>query len=172
VGDLLEKDKNGQYKDSNIYLYHYNPVTSKLETLPYSSSYRVDKNGYTTIRILHCSDYIALPQKADTTLITTMKDQISTIKKEYTLSLKGTKKAKVELKLPATLELVPTLKTATSGDAVGAVIVSYTSSNERIVTVDKNGNITTVDKGKAYINVKITLYYHQTKTIKIPVTVK
>ena len=47
-----------------IYLYHYNKENGKLETLPFSSGYTVDEDGYITINIIHCSDYIVLNKEA------------------------------------------------------------------------------------------------------------
>jgi len=172
VGDLVEKNEEGKYINSKIYLYHYNPTTGKLETLPFSSAYKVNQDGYITINILHCSDYVALPKQADTGVITSLRDQITVEINKLTLTLSKDKTATIMLNLPSTLELVAALEKETSGDAVGAVTVTYTSSDKKIATVDKNGKITAKAIGKAYIYATVTLYSNKTKTMKVAVTVK
>ncbi|WP_411676227.1 choice-of-anchor I family protein [Caproicibacter sp.] len=48
---------------STVFLYYLNRTTNQLEQMP-QSRYIVDGNGYVTFSIIHCSDYILLPQAA------------------------------------------------------------------------------------------------------------
>lgn len=49
--------------------------------------------------------------------------------------------------------------------------VVYSSSNNKVTKVSNKGTITAVNKGKATINMKITLKNKKTKNIKVKVTV-
>lgn len=56
----LEKGfKPGQ----TLYFYYYNPTTKQIESLG-KDSYTVDADGYVTVQIYHCSDYVLLPNAA------------------------------------------------------------------------------------------------------------
>lgn len=173
VGDFMEKDAKGNYTSSKIYLYHYNSDTGKLETLPHSSSYQVDKDGYITINIVHCSDYVVLPEQADRSIVTSLKNQIKVTPGKVVLSLKDDNKtASIHITLPQTLQIVKALNDELTSDAIGAVTVSYKSLDKKVATVDKNGKITAKKTGKTYIYVTAKLYSNKTKTFKISVTVK
>lgn len=173
VGNLMEKDAEGNYTRSKIYLYHYNVETGKLETLPYSSSYQTDKDGYITINIVHCSDYVVLHEQADKSIVTSLKNQIKVTPDKVVLSAKGDNKtASIHIILPQTLKIVKSVNNTLASDALGAVTVSYKSSDKKVATVDKNGKITAKKSGKTDIYVTIKLYSNKTKTIKISVTVK
>lgn len=168
VGDM------GYKEGDKLYLYYYNSETGKLDTLPYSSNYVVDSEGYITINIIHCSEYVLLPKKADAGAITSLRKQISVTPKKATLTLgsKSKSKATIEINLPKTLERVKDLKDKTSGSAIGAVKVTYESGNKKIATVDSSGIITAKKSGKVDIKVTVTLYSGKTKTFKVAVTVK
>ncbi len=49
--------------NSKIFLYYLNGTTNALEQLP-QSQYTVDADGYVTVIISHCSEYVLLPQAA------------------------------------------------------------------------------------------------------------
>ena len=168
VGDM------GYKEGDKLYLYYYNSETGKLDTLPYSSNYVVDSEGYITINIIHCSEYVLLPKKASAGAITSLRNQISVTPKKVTLTLgsKDKSKATIEINLPKTLERVKDLKDKTSGSAIGAVMVTYKSGNTKIATVDDSGKITAKKAGKVDIKVTVTLYSGKTKTFKVSVTVK
>ncbi len=175
VGDILNKaDNSGLEENSIIYFYHYNKITGKLDTLPYSSRYKVDKDGYITVNLLHCSDYVILPEEADRSLITSLREQISITPNSFALRVGEKVKLnnRITIKLPSTMELINTLKDETLGSAVGAVAVSYTSLNKDVVTADRDGNLTAKGIGKAIILVDFILYNKKTKTIRITVNVK
>ena len=168
VGDM------GYSEGDKLYLYYYNSETGKLDTLPYSSNYVVDSDGYITVDIVHCSEYVLLPKQASTGAITSLRSQISVVNKKITLELgsKSKSTATIQVNLPATLEQVEKLKDKTSGSAVGAVRITYKSGNSKVASVDSTGKITAKKAGKAVITVTVTLYSGKTKTFKVSVTVK
>lgn len=55
---------------------------------------------------------------------------------------------------------------------MGRVTVSFTSGNNKIATVDSEGNITAKAPGTVVIKATITLYSKKTKTVEIVVKVK
>ncbi|HKL98908.1 MAG TPA: hypothetical protein VJZ06_03240 [Mobilitalea sp.] len=168
VGDL------GFEEAQTLYLYYFNSETGKLDTLPYSSNYKVDKDGYVAINIIHCSYYVLLPKKADSSKITSLLNQISVTVEESTLYLGKApyNTTAINLNLPNTLKLVQKLQDDTDKSAVGEVIVAYRSSDSKVAEVDNQGNITAISSGKAVITAKVTLYSGKTKTYKIITTVK
>jgi hypothetical protein len=52
----LEK---GFQAGQTLYFYYYNPTTRQID--PLGSKYTVDADGNITVQILHCSDYVLLP---------------------------------------------------------------------------------------------------------------
>ena len=158
---------------SKIYLYHYNKETDKLETLPYGSSYIVDEDGYITMNILHCSDYVLLQEKATSKQITSLRNQITITPTKKTLYLGGNNAStRMELSLPSTMELVNSMKDASSQTAIGRVVATYQSNNEKVATVDKAGKITATGVGQAVITTTTTLYSGKIKNVNTKVTVK
>lgn len=165
----------GVEPDTTVYLYYYNPVTKKLDILPYTSKgYQVDKDGYITINIVHCSDYVILPNKADASTYTGALAQIVLSPAKLTLYTVDTEygKGKIKVTMPSTLELVKDLKKQTSGTAVGAVTITYKSGNTKVASVDGDGVITAKSKGTAKITATVKLYSGLTKTFTTTVTVK
>ncbi|MFT4143826.1 MAG: family 43 glycosylhydrolase [Mobilitalea sp.] len=164
VGNLF------QNTDRSVYLYHYNQVTGRLETLPYSSNYQVNSEGYITINLLHCSDYVVLPSAASKDKVTYLLNQITIEPVEDKLFVG--QKAKLQVNVPATLEIVKSLKDETSSSAIGGVTVSFQSKNTKVAKVDSNGKITAVGKGTTTIVTTIKLYNKKsmTATTKIIVT--
>ena len=169
VGDLP-----GVILGSKAYLYHVNPKTGKLETLPYSSNYTVDKDGYISFDIVHCSDFVILFEKAANSEISALLDQISVIPSKKTLytNSKSMSSASIGINLPATLEIVRSLKDNTTQPAIGGVTVTYHSANTKVAKVDKEGRISAIGVGSTNIITKISLYNGTTKTFKTKVTVK
>lgn len=167
VGDM------GYSEGDKLYLYYYNSETGKLDTLPYSSNYVVDSEGYITVNIIHCSEYVLLPKQAGPGIITSLRNQFSAAKTKITLTLGSKKKstAVIQINLPATLKQVEDLKDKISSGAVGAVRFTYKSGNSKVASVDSTGKITAKKAGKADIIVTATLYSGKKKTFKIHVTV-
>ena len=156
-----------------IYLYHYNKENGKLETLPFSSGYTVDEDGYITINIIHCSDYIVLNKEAKAGQISSLRNQIDLSIPKDQLYVGGTRDntTNIDIKLPPTLMLVKDLKKKTSFKAIGGVVASFESSNKKVLNVDKDGTITAVGEGEAVITAWLTLYSGKVKTVKFKIKV-
>jgi len=165
---------DGIKENSKVYLYYYNEKTKKLEVLPYSSGYKVDTDGYVTIKLVHCSQYVLLPEKAAKNVQTSLDNQVKVniVKKTLYVNKKQPSKFALKVTLPSTLEMVSSFAEETSGSAIGAVTVTYKSSNNKVCVVDSKGVVQAKGIGKATITTKITLYYGKTKTFKTQVVVK
>jgi len=174
VGDLISKNSEGGFElNDTVYVYYFNSESGKLESLPFSSGYKVDEDGYITITLVHCSDYVILPKAADSSALTSLRKQISVTVDRSTLSTTGSEKtAQIQINLPSTLELVKYKDEKTSNPSIGAVTVTYESGNKKIAKVDSDGTITALRKGKVTITVTITLYSGKTKTKELHITVK
>lgn len=159
---------------SAVNLYHYNQGTGKLDTLPYGFSYVVDQNGYITITILHCSEYVILNERAANSQITSLLNQISvTAKNKILYSGKGNSSVTtMAVELPSTLEVVDAIKNKTSQSALGGVTIVYKSSDTKVATVDKNGKVTAKGNGKVTVQTTFTLYTGKTRIVKTSITVK
>jgi hypothetical protein len=157
-----------------IYLYHCNKETGKLETLPYSSRYTVDEFGFITVNLVHCSDYVVLKEEASVDLITSLRNQMEATVNSNTLYVGGSKdnKTTINIKLPATLVLVDKFSKGAASKAKGEVTASYSSNNAKVAKVAENGTITAVGKGKAVITVTLTLYSGKIKSFKFNIVVK
>ncbi|MCI1966477.1 MAG: metallophosphoesterase [Oscillospiraceae bacterium] len=58
-------DQDNCGPNSKVYFYYVNRATGVLEQMP-KSEYTVDADGYVTVHIMHCSDYVLMPKKATT----------------------------------------------------------------------------------------------------------
>jgi hypothetical protein len=168
VGDMNIK------AGEKVFLYYFNSDTGLLETLPFSSGYQIDEDGYVTINLLHCSDYVLLPMLIDNSIITSLRNQIKATTSKKTLYIGGRTNgiAWLQVELPLTLELVNNLEDKTSSSAIGAVTVTFVSNNNKVATINRDGCITAKSAGTAIITTKITLYSGKVKIIKTKITVK
>jgi uncharacterized protein with FMN-binding domain len=172
IGDLLGTE-NGLKAGSRVYLYHINEKTKKLDILPNSYQYTVDKEGYLTIDLIHCSDYAILTQKADNSLVTPLLKQITVTPAKAVLYAGGkVKDTTIKIKLPDTLELVNNLKDQTTGSAAEGVTVTYQSGNKTVAVVDKGGRITAKKPGTAKITTTITLSNGKSRKVTGTILVK
>lgn len=154
-------DNKGMEAGKTVYLYYYNDKAttgSKLKNkarLEEGSkvAYTVDKDGYITVDIKHCSSYVLLPAKASTKVVATLFEQIQTVSKK-TIAVKKT--ANLSVTLPI--------------EAEDAKVV-YTSSKKSVATVSKTGKVTAKKAGKTTITAKVTIN-GVTKSYKTTVTVK
>jgi hypothetical protein len=80
-----------------LYFYYYNPATKALEPVG-NTSYTVDKDGYVSVNISHCSDYVLLPNQVRSITLDTL-SYTMTPKKSYEIGVKqtGTKDAIVKV---------------------------------------------------------------------------
>jgi len=167
VGDLVK------LRDHRIYFYYYNQATGKLNTLPYSSGYQVDGEGFIMADILRGSEYMMMTKAADTNIVASLLDQIEVAVNKTTIYLDAEDPAmRVRITALVTLEQVSETKKKTGGSTVGVYEITYKSLNERIATVDRDGVITATGKGKTTIYVIITLYSGKTSVRKLTVKVK
>ena len=129
---------------SIVYLYHYDPETGKLMSVPFNSS-SVDKDGYITIDIVHCSNYVLLEEPAAKGVITPLKNQISITEPKAFLYADGSrdKTSAIHVKLPATLKLVTDLSAKTSESAIGGVTITHRSDNNKVHTSTASRNLRT-----------------------------
>ncbi len=156
-----------------VFLYYLDPATGKLCTLPSGFSYQVDKDGYLTVNILHCSNYIALPKRAGNNLITSLLGQTGVALLDGTLHLKGEdRETSIEITLPSTLELVKDMKDKTGSEMARPVTVTYESGNTKAAVVDASGVVTAKGVGTAKITAKITLYSGKVKVVVMTVKVE
>lgn len=155
-----------------VYPYIYNPATNKLETFPYSSNYKVDKDGFISLDILQYGEYVFLPKKAPNALISSLDSRIIIPSEKKTLSLDGRKDFVIEIQLPETLERIASKTDKTSSSKKGWVVVSFETSNKKVVTVSKAGKVKAKGKGTAWVTVKTELYNGKVKIVKTQITVK
>lgn len=154
-------NNEGMEAGEKVYLYYYNKKAttgSKRKNkarLEEGSKvvYTVDKDGYVTIDIKHCSSYVLLPSKASSKVVATLFDQIQTVSKK---TIKIKKSANLGIVLPI--------------EAEGAKVV-YTSSKKSVATVSSTGKVTGKKAGKTTITAKVTIN-GVTKSYKTTVTVK
>lgn len=165
IGEL-----SGIYSGSKVYVYRYNESTNKLDTLKGGYGYVVDKDGYVSLDIITGGRYVILANKASLEVITSLLNQI-TIAKKYTLK-KG-KTSVIKVGLPSCLEQVNTKKDTTQFSCIGAVTITYTSSNKKVATVGKtSGKISAKKKGESTITATVVLYSGKVKKFKTTVIVK
>lgn len=141
--------------------------------MPFGYEAIVDEDGYITINILQCSDYVIKTKEASIKQYVSLRNQIHVTPTKISLALsEGNDRGIIKIKLPITLKWVESLDEPTGQSAKGAVTVSFTSGNEEIVEVDSKGNVTAKAPGEAVITTYITLYNLKTKIVKTVVTVK
>lgn len=147
---------------SKVYIYKYDIKTKKLiETANHKQT--VKKDGSIVIAATLGTDYIVSVKKLKGNQIETMEDGISvSVSKE---KIKVGKKLKVNILLPDTISTKNTFGTEK------AVIV-YKSSDNKIVSVSKNGMITAKKKGEVLITITIKLASGQKIIKKQKITVK
>uniref|UniRef100_UPI00286F988C InlB B-repeat-containing protein n=1 Tax=Anaerosporobacter sp. TaxID=1872529 RepID=UPI00286F988C len=153
-----------------VYVYYYNSTTKKLDTIPGGYSCVVDADGYLSLPIIKGGDYVVLAKKANTKVITSLVNQVQITK---SVTLKKDKTSTIKPVLPDWLEKVSKLNISTKYTCVGAVTITYKSSNSSVASVGaSSGKITAKKKGTATITATVTLYSGKVKTYKTTVTVK
>ena len=153
-----------------IYVYHYNSTTGQLESLPFGSEYVIDKDGYISLDIIHCSDYVFLPKKASGKILASLFDQVAISPKTITLKLNESKK--IEVSLPNTLELVSALDKEVTKNGKATVKLNFASMRNDVVTVDDEGNVRAVGLGNTYVIVNVKLYNNKANPVLIKVVVE
>lgn len=163
-------NRSGFTPGQQVYIYYYNEKMDKLESLAGGSTTKVDSAGMITLKLIHCSQYVILPKKAGTKVTTSLVNQIQ-VGRTITMEAKKTKI--IPVTLPATLAVVNKLTDKTTSEAVGGAVLTYSSNNKKVASVDKTtGKITGKTKGSAVITTKVTLYNGQKKEYKTKVVIK
>ena len=149
-------DKSIGEAGKDLYLYKVDKSGNKLlETA--DTKITVDEDGYATFTAYEEGEFVLLSKAASKKTVITLAEQI-TVKKSVKVKAGKTKKNAAGLVLPAELK-----------DAK----VTYSSSNKKIVKIDKKtGKITAVKKGKAKITVKVTMPDGTVKKFTTSVTIK
>lgn len=160
----------GISKGSRVYIYRVNEKTGKLETIVGGYSQYADSDGMVTFPVLDGGKYVILTAKADSKQITSLQSQMTVKPKNKTIK-KG-KSTSVVVDLPAYLQVVTKLTDKTTSEGVGAVTITYKTSNKEVITVNKNGTITAKKKGTATVTATITLYNGKKNTVRMKITVK
>lgn len=170
VGDLSGTD-TGINSQSNAYLYYYNTRTRKLDELP-NNKYKVDKDGYVTINMNHCSSYVLLPEAAAKTITADLLSQITVSPGSKTIYAGGTagKTTNMKYVLPASLKKVTSF-TAQTDPAAEQVKLTFKSSNSKVASVSSTGKITAKKAGKAVITMTAVLPDGTKKSYKATITV-
>ena len=138
---------------SKIHMYYYNSETNKLDELP-DSVYIVDKDGYITVKITHCSYYVLLLNTPGKNMITELLDQVTVTAKTGNLFIGETKK--ITVKLPSTID--------------NTAVATYMSSNAAVASVS-SGVITARKAGTAVIKTIVTLKDGTKKIFNTNITV-
>jgi Beta-galactosidase/beta-glucuronidase len=117
----------GYKAGQTLFFYYFNPKTQQLEQSG-TIAYTVDKDGYVSVAIAHCSDYVLLPKVVRSITLDTLTYQLAP-KNSYEIGMKLT-------------------------NASGASVKVY-SSNSRVASVikQKNGNykVTGLKSGVSYV---------------------
>jgi len=113
-----------------------------------------------------------MPQAADESVVTSLKNQISVTPLKQTLYVGGSKASgsEIQVVLPDTLQIDDGSKIIKS--AVGKVTVTYKSRNRKVATVSSDGKVTAVGVGKVKIITTIKLYSGKTRLVNTIITVK
>ena len=132
----------GYHAGQTLFFYYFNPVTQKLEKVN-DAVCTVDENGYATVKIAHCSDYVLLPQQ-----VAEKTGSITLDTRSYTMSPKNIYDIGVKLENAQNV----TVKVHSSRDSI-AKVTKLANGNYRITGLkqsvsyvifeiyDKNGKL-------------------------------
>lgn len=161
VGNYEEVKPN-----STVYLYYFNEKTNKLDTVP-DNKYTIDKDGYVTIKLIHCSNYVLVPEKVSDVVATSLLEQVKVSPNKKTLKKNATKKIKVSFP-----ETIQSSSDSFVADGVAVAEVTYQSKNKKIASVSKKGKIKAKKKGNTKIITTLKLTDGQKQKFKTTIKVK
>ena len=168
---VLKVNVSEQFKSGDkVYLYKYNKGTKKLDCLP-NGQVIVDDKGYVDFNIITGGDYILLPAPAKSVEKTSFLSQVTFNNK---IQVKRDQSVKNPFKLPDIFRVVATLKDFDSTKYLATIgaTVTYVSHDEKIASINKQGNIIAKKKGTTKIAVTVKLSNGSTKKYTTTVTVK
>jgi hypothetical protein len=145
-------DKAGMEPGTEVFVYYFNDKAARLDEGS-KVKQTIDKEGYLTIDIKHCSDYVVLPVKPDAKIVATLFEQ-------FTVASKKSVNAGKTLNLAVTLPI----------EAENAT-VTYSSSKKSVATISKSGKVIAKKAGTTTITTKVKIN-GVTKSYKTKITVK
>lgn len=157
-------DKKGFTEGKKVYLYYYNKSVNKLDKLA-KEEYKIEKGGYITLNITHCSNYVILPVRAN--------NARGLLSQVYVPTKQMIKKGKSSLKIvnPSTLKIVSRYS-KNNDPGVTEALVTYKSSKTSVASISSNGKITAKKIGTTKIKVNMELQDGTKKSIVVNVKVK
>jgi len=180
VVSIADNDTNGGIKastpvlcksvsvGSSVYVYYYNKKTGKLEEIA-NNKRIVLNNGMTEIEGYSGKDYVVTNKELSGKNVITLLGKLKVSVKKA--KVKKGKSTKIKVTLPQELVKKSSLE-KNAGYGKQAAVITYKSSDKKVVKVSKNGTIRAKSKGKAIVSVKIKLAGGKVKTVKKKVTVK
>ncbi|HEX3020935.1 MAG TPA: Ig-like domain-containing protein, partial [Lachnospiraceae bacterium] len=145
-------DKEGMKPGTAVFVYYFNEKSTKLDE-GVKVKQTIDKDGYLSIDIKHCSDYVVLPAEPDAKLVATLFEQ-------FTVASRKSINAGKTLNLAVTLPI----------EADNAT-VTYASSKKSVASVSKSGKVIAKKAGTTIITTKVKIN-GVTKSFKTKITVK
>lgn len=157
-----------------VYVYRLNANREKLYSIYGGYGYKVSADGKILLTVADEGTYIVMKNPASNNVIKSLPGQTWVSVDYPVLYLNGEVGAKRQLvlHLPKCLEVEESLTNKTTGQAVGPVTVTYTSSDETVATVSEDGVITAKGSGMASIRIQITYTSGKVKTVTKKITVK
>ena len=142
-------------------LFYFNATTGELE---FAYAARIDSEGYAVFSFSHASDYAIAVDEKQLLLAELNKIQLTSSKK--TLYIDGDTDTQAQL----TLSIPDSLSGLDREDSLYPT-VTYSSSNPEVASVDADGKVTAIKKGKATITATIKTG-DTTQTLRLTITVK
>lgn len=167
----VKVDVSNQFKPGNkIYLYRYNGDKKKLSCVP-NNKYFVDKDGFVTLSITSGDEYVLLDKVAAKSDKVSVLSQVEVNNKS---TLKRGQQVLIQINYPDSIQIVENLKDfdGTGIKGLYGAQVTYSSSNKKVATVDKDGNVTGKKNGKVIITTTIKLSNNTKKSYMTMVTIK
>ncbi|MDD5934963.1 MAG: InlB B-repeat-containing protein, partial [Clostridiales bacterium] len=153
-----------------VYVYKYNKDSKKLECIP-NNKLTVNEKSYVSFAIKSGADYVILkaPAKKNEKL-----GFLAQVKYDKKITIDARRTMNHVFELPDMFEVVSSLNEfdADKNLATIGVTATYKSSNSKIVSIDEEGNIWALRKGKAKVAVTIKTSTGKTKKYVATVVVK
>ena len=171
----VDVSTNSELKSgSNVYVYLLDEKAGKLLSIAGGYSYKVNSDLTVDLHVAYDGEYVLLANPAANSVLKSLPAQVWSTIDYPVFYLGGEIGAERELlvHLPKCLERVASLKDETSSEAMGAVTISYASSDESVATVSEDGIVKAIGTGKAEITIKVTFESGKVKTMKRAILVK
>jgi len=157
-----------------VYVYRYDEKDKMFYSIYGGYSYRVGTDGMVRMTVASEGIYVVLQNQPGSGVMKSLPAQ-TWVSVDYTalyLNGKVGSQRQLKLNLPESLEVAESLQSQTSGAGVGPVTVTYSTSDQKVASVSKNGVITAKGIGTAVITTRITYTSGAVKIVTMKVTVK